>query len=245
MIGISSKSVMYFKDWIAPLFNADFKAIEIDLSKTPLLKNEDIEMVRKLASEKSISLSVHAMIQLNFGLEDPIQKIIEDIKVARKIGAKELVFHISRNTEFDSEEHKKIIDTLINEAKINKIQLLLENNHRGNYSDHEHLLEILEKFPSIKFCLDVGHLQEAQYYGLKINKIVFIEKFLPYIEYLHVHDAAGKDKDHIVIGSGEINFKDIINLLNSKKDKKWIIEIDNLGDSIISRDLLIKKGLVP
>ena len=92
--------------------------------------------------------------------------------------------------------------------------------HFGGQSFHNLFVDPheIDKFCSEtgqKICLDVSHsMMACNYYGWNLND--FIETTSDHISYLHVVDALGSDGEGIQLGEGDVNFKDLGIILDSR-----------------------------
>lgn len=107
----------------------------------------------------------------------------------------------------------KALAPIAEEAKINLVLEALNTivDHDGNYlystSDSAKLVKMINS-DYIKILYDVYHMQI-----MEGNIIDTIRKYINYIGYIHIADVPGRHEP----GTGEINFANVFNVLNSLK----------------------------
>jgi N-acetylneuraminate synthase len=113
----------------------------------------------------------------------------------------------------------KTMDNLDDEG----VQLLLENmpplpwiyggqQYHNNFMRAEEIAEYCEKHDQ-KICYDTAHAKLwCNYADISLKE--HMEKLKPYIEYLHIADAAGVDGEGLQIEEGEINWQEIAPIIN-------------------------------
>ena len=121
------------------------------------------------------------------------------------------------------------------------VTLVQENNQSGIMSG-EYLFQIGEQVPSLKFCLDIGHLNIALNKGDVTDKKEFIEKIASKIVQLHINYNNGQNDEHKELDSLSANyFKQIIEIIG-KRDVTYVIETKNLEQA--KKTLRILNGLL-
>lgn len=175
---------------------------------------------------------------------DSLRKILEkhnDIKY--------LVIHVSTHQKNElinwfNEVISKIVMRIKKiSSEISKyndnIYLLIENLSSGISGNIDFLVKILETIDceNIGFCIDIGHL--ARYYNKYIAGSNYYSDYYDYLRevsnilrtvlgdkvlVVHLHDI-DNDNEHLVIGEGFLNFKEIYRLLNIVKPEYAVYEI--------------------
>lgn len=106
---------------------------------------------------------------------------------------------------------------LVKIAEQNNSLVMFENTYESTPDIHHRLLTEIRS-DSLKFCLDTGHLMA--YAGTPWQ--LWLDKLLPWLGQLHLHDNNGLRDDHIAIGQGNFNFTELLNFLREKKSKPLI-----------------------
>lgn len=210
----------------------------------------DLDFKKRLDIYKSCGfLEVSLYLDKNYNKEN--ESYIDIINYARKIGLKINQVHIdykisnlicdeSTDEYFDcvlsklKEAEKLNIPYVVahaskgdNPPKISplqaqKLKTMLEKTTATlcleNVRSNENLFTLLSlNLPNLKACFDLGH---AHAYG---NEKEVFEKLKDKIACTHLHDNFGKD-DHLILGEGEIEFKEILDKLKNIKDVSNCLE---------------------
>lgn len=149
-------------------------------------------------------------------IEEAKRKII----VAKSLGISFLNFHTSSryNKLFYKTERTLILRNFVKSmkeliafAEKNKVMLMLENAaESGEIASFTDFNYVLSQLPKSYVHLDIGHAKING--GMKsIRK--FIINFNKRIEHVHIHDNHGKEDEHLPLGSGSIDFKNVIRQL--------------------------------
>jgi sugar phosphate isomerase/epimerase len=158
-----------------------------------------------------------------------------EILYCKKIGAKELVFHIDKKN-ITSDDIKKIRE-LARLANDNGVQMLLENLSNSKLNQFQLLFE---KIPDLKMNLDIGHLNRMLYKKSIKSFDEFITPLRDKIVYIHVHNNYGEHDDHFSLDRGNLDYRKALSLVDLKRVKKLILEMRDIKDINISRGLLEK-----
>ena len=201
--------------------------VELDLRRSYI--PTEVASLRKAKEDlKNFYMSMHSNTGALIHEIDLIEKaqqylLLSEIIIAGALGVKELNFHLPKNINLEIHGNKlnTILQQAVSLARDNNVQLLLENNWRGSFSTVKDLLWALQKFPRIKMCFDIGHAHISH----NGSETEFIEQMSPHILNAHIHDNSGQTDQHLALGSGNINYKEIINfLINKTKINRLIIE---------------------
>jgi len=131
----------------------------------------------------------------------------------------------------------ELVEEEVDFASYNGIKIALESfcYHTFIFESLHDFARFTSKFPSEKLgvLLDIGHLYQI---GIDLSEAVYLFKHR--LLDIHVHDAT-LEKDfrkatHLPIGKGEINFPELISLLQEVKYDGWLtIEIRGTEKEII------------
>ncbi|MEM3517233.1 MAG: sugar phosphate isomerase/epimerase [Candidatus Bathyarchaeia archaeon] len=238
-----------------PLFNLNpmefFKlAKKLEVNRIEI-KLDDLRFKNFLLNKKKLDfnfkLSFHLpVIDVNLGtphkdLRRSFEKILfNSIFLAKKVNAEIIVCHAGRlNRVYPetllSKVKNEAIESLKKLFKTSEslgITFTLENDRKAASlslaGDLNSFQEMLNKI-GCKATLDIGHANTFS------NPIEFIKNLNHKIINIHIHDNKGDKDEHLPIGKGKINFKEI---LNSLREIDWnnslIIEAHNPNDMIKS-----------
>lgn len=161
-------------------------------------------------------------------VEYSINNIKKGIDIAGKLGVKKCVLHttfsplLPKSTFFKRWfpkfiESKKEIENYAAEKE--NISIAWENVWEKDFTLFD---MILDQEPFTKFCLDVGH---ANCFSI-FTQTQFIEKYKKNITHLHLHDNMGDEDSHISLGAGNINFYDILDLIDKNNITHTTFELN-------------------
>jgi sugar phosphate isomerase/epimerase len=145
------------------------------------------------------------------------KEMLDAIKILKRLGAKKLTMHMPTAPHFDLKRvyqiYSKLIGRLIQEAKRQKVTLMIEND--PNTREQRLLLDkLLKRFPKLKFHIDVGHA------NLRVpNNLTpyFMKKYSKRVIHFHFSDNYGKNDNHKYLGGGNISWTKIVKLLKKYK----------------------------
>lgn len=107
----------------------------------------------------------------------------------------------------------------------------LHNHLRTCFETEDQVVEALESIDGLKLCFDTAHARAAD-----IDSVNFIRKYHDRIALVHLKDLRTKvpksrvsfSKDFVNVGSGIVNFQEIIQALNEIKYKGTVmLELDS------------------
>ena len=149
-----------------------------------------------------------------------VREVLESLKVAAGLGAHKVVLHPSiigglGILVMDQARGyaMKSLEAIVEKADQLGIVLCVENMFPRSNSlvDPEDFVAVFEKFPALKMALDTGH---AHLGGEGVDKTLnFIRRFSGRIGHIHANDNFGREDNHLPIGTGTIDFPEIITAL--------------------------------
>ncbi|MCT4583475.1 MAG: sugar phosphate isomerase/epimerase [Peptostreptococcaceae bacterium] len=218
-----------------------FNSVELNMNMICFFpeNNKDIKKIIEFKEANNMTISFHApedisLINFHKIINDSgLKRLKEIIDFANKLDVYSITIHTGSTPYFTGidknyyvqEQYKeearlllrKNILELINYNKNNKVKLCIENS--GYFSEiiiQEVLQEIINEGHELYLTYDIGHAHLNKY-----NEKEFFKKNISKIKTLHLHDY--KDKDHKIIGTGYIDFREELESLD--KDLLYIIEV--------------------
>jgi sugar phosphate isomerase/epimerase len=150
------------------------------------------------------------------------EEMLRSLEVAADLRAWKVVLHPSYITGlsvFVMDTVRKYamnsLEAILGKADELGIPVCLENlfPQLRSRAEPEDFTEVLERFPSLKLTLDVGHANIGSK-GAK-RALTFIEQFPHRIGHVHAGDNLGKRDDHLPIGVGNVEFPKIAKALKA------------------------------
>ena len=171
----------------------------------------------------------------------------EKISVAKKLKIELINFHAyTRQSAAYKKYERKIVlnfirsmDELVEFAKNKNMRVMLENGGEDNMINFHNFSAIINSVKGLNVHLDVGH---AFIYGGMQNIHRYILTFKDKIVHIHLHDNHGESDEHLPIGSGFINHRNVVAWLKQiGYDKTVTFEVfTSEKDLLKSRELIQK-----
>jgi sugar phosphate isomerase/epimerase len=187
--------------------------------------------------------------------EASLNEVLKSLEVAAGLRPLKVVLHpsiIMGLSVFVMDQARyyalKSLEVIVEKADHLGLCLCIENMFPRSHSlvDPEHFDEVFERFPSLKLTLDTGHAH-IDSKGTR-KALEFIERFPDRIGHIHANDNLGRDDDHLPIGTGTIDFPEIVKALRViGYDQTITLEVFSRDRdySRISRDKLAAMFVAP
>ena len=174
------------------------------------------------------------------------QRIRESLELARKIGAKGVVFHTNHTPLLTADFYIKNWQSK-NEAFWRKIlpeypdlDIYMENMFDSSPDMLKALSESLSDQPNFGVCLDYAH---AVIYGSDIDG--WVTELSSYVRHLHINDNDLKNDLHLAVGEGKMDWRRFKEHYDSSlsKAKTALIETSSPERQRRSAEYLTKLGI--
>lgn len=220
----------------------------------------DAEKFLSISEKYGIYYTIHLDENLNVSdfnslIADSYTKtVLETIKLAKKLGVPVLNMHLSKGVYFTLPDRKvflfseyketylESIKSFINlcEAEIadSRIKICLENTD-GLTDFHIEALELFMKSHVFGLTFDIGH---DYCIGQKDEPIILSYK--EKLCHIHMHDANSNGKNHLALGTGEINLPKYFDLAD-KNNCRVVLEtktVDGLRKSAEYADRFLSEN---
>jgi len=195
--------------------------VEVTLNDPMLLRRLTVTEYEKISSllasyEKTVHLPFYG---LNLGCFDrwiadySEQTLLEGIVFCHRIGASRAVIHTTIPSYLGEDTRPRWtsrfldrLEHLENYADRYGVTLVWENTYERDFSLFD---AMITRVPSLKFCLDVGHVHCFAHrpftdFGNHLGSRII---------HMHLHDNDGIDDRHWPIGEGKINFAAVVGML--------------------------------
>jgi len=152
--------------------------------------------------------------------EASLQEMLNSLEVAAGLGAQKVVLHPGHIgglgiyvKETAMALANESLASIIGRAQELGLCICLENMFPKcrAYVEPGDFEDILHRFPDLMLTLDTGHANIGD--RSRRRTLDFIEKFGPRIGHLHISDNLGERDDHLAVGSGVIDFLQIMRAL--------------------------------
>jgi len=229
---------------------AGFRLLEV------ILEGHHIEQSREVLSaveSYSLELSVHApfadlnIASMNPGIrEESLRQLAHAMECASSLNARLFTIHPGRLSPYSMwfpQEAKKqnisSIEWLVEQAQEHGLVLCIENSPRyagAMLCSIEELSELLGAFSSgeLALTLDVGHACTCG------DVLEYVSRLGSRISNVHLHDNSGTEDEHLAVGDGCIDFRRLLELLDSRYRGGLVIECHREEDVFRSRDALLR-----
>ncbi|MBI2084509.1 MAG: sugar phosphate isomerase/epimerase [Candidatus Aenigmarchaeota archaeon] len=154
-----------------------------------------------------------------------------DAAKALKLTTVNFHFYSSRITETYKDYHKEMLDNIVKSlkevvtyAKKYKITVMYENAPlKKEVVGIKEYKYVIDKVPGLKVHLDIGHaFVENGMKGIKSYLATFGSK----LHHIHIHDNSGEGDEHLPLGDGGINFRQVARWLKEiKYDRTLTFEV--------------------
>ena len=207
----------------------NFDFIDITLEAPKSYYNINLKKIKKTIADYNLDVIGHTAWYTP--LTSPLKEIRQGtlnyfkncLDIFSYLGAEKMSIHPMFFTPHLGVE--KNIDITINfprnlckESKKRNIKIMLENiGHK--FETPKNLKRIFNSIPDLKFHLDIGHA------NLRVGKNQtsrYLKILNKKLEHVHISDNDGSDDQHLPIGTGNINWKEQINLIKKYKYNKTI-----------------------
>lgn len=214
----------------------DFMQLWYD-NKGLCLHKDDDDFIETISKHEFPTI-IHAVLDI----DEFVEHLPKLLTILKRLQHKELIIHpvcknhiINENTiNMLDEKIKFALDILNPEG----ITLYLENNSRLTplFASSDELEKIMKNNKTLQFLLDIAHINSMDH----LNDMVNIKK--PNI--LHIADKHfNVIHEHLPIGQGEIDFKNIFTNILKGYEGKIILEIVNTDLDIVNSKKVIEKLL--
>ncbi|MFN3910021.1 MAG: sugar phosphate isomerase/epimerase family protein [Candidatus Anstonellaceae archaeon] len=221
--------------------NFDYLELTVEYpAATPEKIIQKKEKIKELIESYNLGLLTH--LPWYFSIAHPYQRIQKAInkeienamQISAFLGAKSITLHPELVLPVSCQGRKKMIQNSLNTIKfLNKtasnfgMQLCLETVDEKALSLAEYK-QILSEV-DIKITLDIGHAQT--YFSQNILDL--IDEIKKHVGHVHLHDGKGGE-DHLPLGAGRMDLKDIIKKLKEFYNSTITLEIHSADPYYLS-----------
>lgn len=175
------------------------------------------------------------------------ERIVTSLDIARKIGARGVVFHTNHNPDLTSEVYAEgWLDS--NESfwrrvlpKYPDLEIYMENMFDRTPDMLCGIAKRLSDMPNFGVCFDYAH---AAVYGSDIDG--WVEAVSPYVRHIHINDNDLENDLHLAVGDGKIDWGHFKACFEEKLSsaKTVLIETSSIENQRRSAEFLMKLGII-
>lgn len=175
------------------------------------------------------------------------ERIIQSLEIARKIGARGVVFHTNHTSDLTSEQYvlgwldrneefwRKVL------PRYPDLEIYMENMFDRTPDMLCGIAERLSDLPNFGVCFDYAH---AVVFGSDIDG--WVDAVSPYVKHIHINDNDLENDLHLAVGDGRINWEHFKTCFEGKLSsaKSVLIETSSLENQRRSAEFLTKLGIL-
>ena len=248
---------------IIEIRNLGLDALEVQFVRGVKMSEENAKLVRDVAKEKNVVLSVHAPYYINLNATDKtkfeksIERLVKTCKIANIMGARNVVFHAAYYGKLSKETtYKNVLNALkiVREKIDDRIILRPETTGKpSQFGDLEEIIKISSELDGVLPCIDFSHIH-ARYrlynsYEEFMKILETIEKELGSraIKDMHIHLSGIEyglkgEKRHLNLKESDMKYEELLKSLIDYDVKGILIcESPNLeADALLLKNTYLK-----
>lgn len=176
-----------------------------------------------------------------------LYRMQQSAETAAALGCRAVIFHAGLRPEFAGGEryYRNWLETMAGAARKlaaqSGVEIYYENVLETSPAELAELAESLEEEPLFGICLDVAHMMLTK--GASPEE--WMQRLSPYIRHFHLNDNHLKTDDHLALGRGEIDWKEMFGCIRQHglQDRSMLLEVNGLEKIRTSLEYLEKAGV--
>lgn len=160
-----------------------------------------------------------------------IYRMHQSMEIADELGCRGVIFHTNFTSDFLNNEKyrnnwlESMREVIIQLLSGSDCEIYLENMLDRSPMELVDVASLLREENRFGICLDIAHMRLAT-----DMPEYWIRVLAPYIRHFHINDTHLKYDEHLALGQGSIDWKEIEALLEKYglKDKSRLIEVNGL-----------------
>lgn len=161
-----------------------------------------------------------------------LYRMQQSVEIAAELGCRAVIFHAGLRPEFAGGEryYRNWLETMASVAgklaALSDVEIYYENMQETSPAELAELAVRLRDEKSFGICLDISHLMLAN--GASPEE--WIRRLAPYIRHFHLNDSHLEKDDHLALGCGDIDWKEIFGLIRQYglQDRSMLLEVNGL-----------------
>lgn len=175
-----------------------------------------------------------------------LYRMQQSVEIAAKLGCRAVIFHAGLRPEFASGEryYRNWLETMASVARKlaaqSDVEIYYENVQETSPAELAELAESLRDEKRFGICIDVSHMILAK--GASPQE--WIGRLAPYIRHFHLNDSHLKADDHLALGCGSIDWKEIFGQVRQYGlwDRSMLLEVNGLQKICTSLEYMEQAG---
>lgn len=177
-----------------------------------------------------------------------LYRMEQSAEIAAELGCRAVIFHAGLRPEFAGGEryYRNWLETMTEAARKlaaqSGVEIYYENVQETSPAELAELADCLREEKRFGICLDVAHLMLTK--GAPPEE--WIQRLAPYVRHFHLNDNHLKTDDHLALGSGDIDWKEIFGSIrrHGLQDRSILLEVNGLEKTKSSLEYLEKAGFL-
>ncbi len=175
-----------------------------------------------------------------------LYRMRQSLEIADKLGCRGVVFHTNFNPDLMAgekyrenwlERMRETVCTLLSECDC---EIFLENMFDRSAVELEELAVSLQGENRFGICLDVAHMRLST-----DRPREWFERLSPYIRHFHINDTQLMHDEHLALGQGKIDWREIEALIGEfgLKEKSRLLEVNGLDKINLCLEYCQREGI--
>lgn len=175
-----------------------------------------------------------------------LYRMQQSAEIAAELGCRAVIFHAGLRPEFAGGEryYRNWLETMTAAARKlaaqSGVEIYYENVQEISPKELAELAENLRDESRFGICLDIAHLMLAK--GAPPEE--WFSRLAPSVRHFHLNDNHLKTDDHLALGCGDIDWKEIFGSIRQHglQDRSMLLEMNGLEKIKASLEYLEKAG---
>ncbi|MCM1056936.1 MAG: sugar phosphate isomerase/epimerase [Firmicutes bacterium] len=176
-----------------------------------------------------------------------LYRMEQSAEIAAALGCRAVIFHAGLRPEFAGGEryYRNWLQTMAEAAEKlaeqSGVEIYYENVQENSPAQLAELADRLRDESRFGICLDVAHLMLTR----ETPPEEWFRRLAPYIRHFHLNDNHLRTDDHLALGRGNIDWKEMFHSIRryGLQDKSMLLEVNGLEKIRTSLEYLEKAGL--
>lgn len=178
-----------------------------------------------------------------------LYRMQQSVEIAAELGCRAVIFHAGLNPEFAKGEryYRNWLETMAAVARKltaqSEVEVYYENVQETSPAELAELADSLRDEQRFGICVDIAHAILAK--GASSDE--WIHRLAPYIRHFHLNDTHLKTDDHLALGCGGIDWKEVFGQIRQcgLGNRSMLLEVNGLQKISTSLEYLKRQEIEP